>query len=560
MPAEVNRINDIRLEFNWGKTGNEKLLKWSAFAAGAAACVYISSGLMLLERILSLVLGLPVWFMAVFCFNAADGAVLGKTALSDKIWSFISAAAVLLSCGANGRFFLYLPWSPSGFKEPLATALLAVPALIGIWIFFLMIIPRLKSMLCGIYAKMTKCDRAAFIVIFLILSVSAIYVFSCTSLFGALDLSGASMSETDYDVLYTLDINMIIKENAHLNPLAAENDGRQILFAAASAPFFSIAFFVSKLFFFVPNIYPMCLGIVQCFIISAFPFILIQLMGIEKSSGKLAFAAFYCASFPFMLFSLAVEQYVAAVFWLLLFLHAHFYSKENQEFAMAFSGGSLLTSFFFLPWLMSRDKDKQSNILSWVRTAAWFLLFTGVFMQMSRFFDMFSSLKDFVKFTGVKLTLAEKLYQYTGFFKGLFIMPESYEGYAIGLDGAVSRPFGWQLSVPEGISIFGIIVLALAVIGFILNRKDRFSQMCIAWVGFSFALLFLFGWGTAENGLILYSLYFSWAFIALIFKGLEKAFGRFVWIPSVTAAVLCLTVNIHSMRQILSFGIENYPV
>lgn len=560
MAAEGNSINDMRLEFNWGKTRNEKLFKWGAFLVGLLACIYISLGLMTLERVISLVLGLPVWFLAVFCFGAVDEVLSGKPSLTDKIWSFVSAAAVFLCCGVNGRFFLNFPWNTAGFKASLPVILLSAPALLGIFLFFLMIIPRLRRILSGVYAKMTRGDKFAFLVIFLLLFAGTAYAFSNTSLFGALDAAGASSGETDYDVLYTFDINMIIKENTHINPLAAENDGRQILFAVAAAPFFSAAFFISKLFFFVPNIYPMCLSAVQCFIMSAFPFILIQLLGIKSRLGKLSFAALYCSSFPFILFSIAVEQYVAAVFWLLLFLHSYFYSKENQEFAMAFSGGTLLTSFFFLPWLFSKDNDKQGNLLTWVRTAAWFLLFTGVFMQMSKLFDMFSSLKDFVKFTGVKLTLAEKLYQYTGFFKGLLIMPESYEGYAVGVEGSTNHPFGWQLTVPQGISIFGIIVLVLAVIGFILNRKDRFSQMCISWVGFSFVLLFLLGWGTAENGLILYSLYFSWAFIVLIFKGLEKAFKRFFGIPSIIGATVCLIFNVYSMYQILSFGMKYYPV
>ena len=40
-------------------------------------------------------------------------------------------------------------------------------------------------------------------------------------------------------------------------------------------------------------------------------------------------------------------------------------------------------------------------------------------------------------------------------------------------------------------------------------------------------ILCIIGWGTMENGLVLYSLYFAWAFLILIYKLLKRVFEKF---------------------------------
>jgi len=72
------------------------------------------------------------------------------------------------------------------------------------------------------------------------------------------------------------------------------------------------------------------------------------------------------------------------------------------------------------------------------------------------------------------------------------------------------------------LNITGVLVFGITILSFILNRKDIFSRLCFIWVIFSFVLLCILGWGTVENGLLLYSFYFLWAFICLIYKLFEK--------------------------------------
>jgi hypothetical protein len=85
------------------------------------------------------------------------------------------------------------------------------------------------------------------------------------------------------------------------------------------------------------------------------------------------------------------------------------------------------------------------------------------------------------------------------------------------------------------------------------------------WCAFSAILLVGLGWGTAENGLILYGLYFSWAFYVLLRQALvwpleQAKLTRWqTGLDAVLAAVL-LVLNVPGMAALLRFAVSNYPV
>ncbi|MBQ3759905.1 MAG: hypothetical protein IJJ91_02125 [Synergistaceae bacterium] len=84
------------------------------------------------------------------------------------------------------------------------------------------------------------------------------------------------------------------------------------------------------------------------------------------------------------------------------------------------------------------------------------------------------------------------------------------------------------------------------------------------WLLYSFIILCVFGWGTAENGLILYSLYFSWAVFILMFslvvKAEELSGVRFI-VPvfALFAAALMLCANLPAMSELVGFAVKYYP-
>lgn len=86
-------------------------------------------------------------------------------------------------------------------------------------------------------------------------------------------------------------------------------------------------------------------------------------------------------------------------------------------------------------------------------------------------------------------------------------------------------------------------------------------QVSAFWVLYSIIILCFVGFGTQENGLILYSLYFSWAFIILCYllfiKIIKKSLLRNVLTIIICAGLLFL--NIPAFNEIINFGIMFYP-
>ena len=73
------------------------------------------------------------------------------------------------------------------------------------------------------------------------------------------------------------------------------------------------------------------------------------------------------------------------------------------------------------------------------------------------------------------------------------------------------------------------------------------------------------GWGTKENGLILYALYFGWAFLVLLFQLVEKIEKKMnvkyvLPLISVFSAVVLGVINVPAIIEMVNFAITYFPV
>ena len=114
------------------------------------------------------------------------------------------------------------------------------------------------------------------------------------------------------------------------------------------------------------------------------------------------------------------------------------------------------------------------------------------------------------------------------------------------------------------INATGVLILALAVCSAIWNRDKKSSLLAVGWIGFSVLMLLGLGWGAEENGLILYSLYFGWAFLVLMFQLVEKIESKLnvkFLIPVITGCTVfaLLMSNVPAIMELLDFAIAYYP-
>ena len=155
------------------------------------------------------------------------------------------------------------------------------------------------------------------------------------------------------------------------------------------------------------------------------------------------------------------------------------------------------------------------------------------------------------------MTAVDHVKQFLDFVEGMFVAP------AAGVFELNSH-LAWQLCEHVSYNIAGIAILLVSFLSLIIHRKSFTANIFGAWVVFSILLLGVIGWGVAENGLILYCLYFQWAYVGLFAMLIKTAYDRvghpILWILlGIVTISLLLWFNIQSISDMIAFASENYP-
>lgn len=425
--------------------------------------------------------------------------------------------------------------------------LLSVPFFsVLIYLFIKKILPIIKQFYC----KLSKSERKYLIIIsFIGLFVSIVLPFLTT----AFSIPMHNNKLYIYDVIYTSDSGAITYEDAFFNVSYVENDVRQPLFGIFSLPFSIVGKLLAEILFFVPEKYEYvsAMTFIQFVLLSLSTILISRMLKLKEKDKKYLYLLF-SISFSYMIFGIILEQYVIGLFYLVLTCYYFYEKKLKPNYLYVGAVGTMLTSGIVFP-LISEIKNLKRYITD---TFKCFLVFLSVLTIGGQFPQMFSVLTNFSSLISTfakKISFVDRFYQFINFIKGIIIAPK---GKVMEI---LNHP-SYQLAEVKSIALLGVIVLIAVILGYILNRKNKFANFCILWVAFSVMLLLFIGWGTSENGLILYSLYFAFAYLSLFYLFLrsiiknDKVFRFFV-------ILLCLTIllcNIPELVKILSFAIKNY--
>lgn len=425
--------------------------------------------------------------------------------------------------------------------------LLSVPFFsVLIYLFIKKILPIIKQFYC----KLSKSERKYLIIIsFIGLFVSIVLPFLTT----AFSIPMHNNKLYIYDVIYTSDSGAITYEDAFFNVSYVENDVRQPLFGIFSLPFSIVGKLLAEILFFVPEKYEYvsAMTFIQFVLLSLSTILISRMLKLKEKDKKYLYLLF-SISFSYMIFGIILEQYVIGLFYLVLTCYYFYEKKLKPNYLYVGAVGTMLTSGIVFP-LISEIKNLKRYITD---TFKCFLVFLSVLTIGGQFPQMFSVLTNFSSLISTfakKISFVDRFYQFINFIKGIIIAPK---GKVMEI---LNHP-SYQLAEVKSIALLGVIVLIAVILGYILNRKNKFANFCILWVAFSVMLLLFIGWGTSENGLILYSLYFAFAYLSLFYLFLrsiiknDKVFRFFV-------ILLCLTIllcNIPELVKVLSFAIKNY--
>jgi hypothetical protein len=397
-------------------------------------------------------------------------------------------------------------------------------------------------------------ERWFFLVALALCVVGIVVVYSQTSVFSNPNAAADNVWKK-VDILYTSDTSSLTEQNVFLNVAASENDIRQPLFGVFAAPFALGASLVSRLLH-LPAAYLPLLQILQAALLLVSLVLVVRMLGFSGGVKALSLVLLGVL-FPTLLFLLNMEQYIFSVFWLILLVWLFVSGEtEGRDVSWIAATGSILISGVSIV-LVPNSKSWKERFKTVALAVLWFALIALLFGRTAMVMTTAANLQFLLQFAGNKLPFLARLMQYVHFAASCFVAPAAQVfHYDSGM--AVYH----QLEV-TGWSVGGFVVLAAAVAGFLLNRTSVFARICAAWVACSFLLLCVLGWGTSENGLVLYTLYFGWAFVSLILLLIDRLFRKIrpLQYGLLGAGILALAyANAVGLTDIIRFGLQYYPV
>ena len=512
-----------------------------------------------LQRDPQKIIALPVALLFIVLFLSQISGIsvkLRKVPAGIKAYSAFSAAGTCFY--ATQSFIGRTVNALASRQTTLILTILAVAAALlsvaAVYALTSLLLDHANQVLRPLFRELTRMEIVVCALITAALMGYAVYAFASSRAFWD---SGAS-----YEVIYTSDSPSMIEPNVFLWLYHPENDLRQPLFAVFSAPLIAPAYLLALPFSGLSRmITPLLMNLFQIALLVTANLMLTGLLRLDRRS-RICFMLITAVTYSTLLFSVMIEQYIIAYFWL-AFAAYSYTAKGKSLIAVSAAGGTLLTSLASMPLAYQADTDGKGIrpfLEKMIRAATGFLTMFFAFGRLDTLLGFSKKAGILASFAGGG-SLTGRINQYLSFITSCFAAPDA------AADTVTYGYPSWQLTGQNILNTdyVGLILLLLCALSFIIHRKERAVRIAGAWAGFSMLLLLIVGWGAPENGMILYTLYFGWAFLVLLFR-LADGLAAKTKLPFLTPLVSCTIVallgwlNLCGIGKLLAFAITNYPV
>lgn len=366
------------------------------------------------------------------------------------------------------------------------------------------------------------------------------------------------------DVVYLFDSLYHLKHDSFFLIGGVENDIRNIFFGLFQLPISAPCHVVSQLteatlgF----DLYPYLIIWFQNIAIVGSVILFARCVG-EGPYRKIGFMLLFSCSYMAVLHVLILEQYAWPLFWSAAFVYLVCHGKTGSELDACYilGAGNLVSNALIAGPMVFHDKNRFKKLfeISFV-IAAGLLLVSGQLTGILRTFQMMPTT---AMFFGSNLAIGNKLMQFTVFVRSIFLQP-FVKAFSVTpwYVAEIDQYAAYRLTDEISFDWTGIVILALCIVSFIWNRKDRFTQYAGWWIFVSILILLGLGWGTHENGLVIYGLHFGWAYITLIYKLIERVFAKheriLLGICGIISGIM-LWQNIEGLSVLFDFLGKYYP-
>lgn len=453
------------------------------------------------------------------------------------------------TCGSwMGKLFSHLHLRTGPIRLiPWAMALIALPMVFGYLLWFVRFLWQHAK---NFWRTSDFTERMFLLAAGIVFSILIVFTYLCTQAFYGAHINGAWYN---FDLIYSADSGYLVHTDVFRNIGADQNDLRQPLFGVFAMPFAQAAWLVSKILFFLPNGYVTVLQIMAMLLYLIATVLIARMLGLG-GYRKVLFLGLLCVSYPVLIFSLTAEQYLFAVFYLVLMLYLH-QDKVGGSLSYIAATGSMLTTGIFFP-VITWDRKFSNFVKNTLKLCGAFFAVMILSGQLTAFLDIPSYIEGYGYYTGVDVPLLSKLMQYVNFVRSSLFAPGSH------VDFDSYRHVSWQMLPVYQFPKLGILMLIASIGGIAVKPKAWFTRICAVWMAFSLLLLGIVGWGTIDNGLMLYTLYFGWAFVAMAFQLGDWLLHRWKIVEIVFFLGLILFVglrNVTSLKAALVFATQFFP-
>ena len=486
----------------------------------------------------------------ICCLCDPFASFYNKTSVKVRAVALLSSIGICY-CTWDILKYVYYLWDGEPLLLRLIFMILAIPF---VFVLNLLFWDKLTAVLKSVLSK-AKIKQYELVIYLILFVLFCVYVSFCF-------LNSQAFYGTDYkvDVIYTSDSPLLVRYNAYIVFDHAENDFRQPFFGLFSAPLMGIPCLIGSLIPAVPMALVLDYGQVLVLLFTAF------LLAVELDLTplqRICFVLMSASTYTYLLFSIMLEQYVISTFWLVLTVYL--LNKDNKSAALSSfaASGTLLVSGIMVPVVLKPDERGVKLWTTWLKNLVLygvdFVLLLIIADRFHVLWNAIDNLRFLSQFTGKTIGITDRILQYVNFAGGCFFAPESM---LMTVDYTYAS---WQMAFVTSVNYFGVAVIVIALAGFIVTRNSFISKLALGWICLSVFVLTVVGWGLFENGLNLYSLYFGWPFMVLVFnlfRFIEDKIKKSFVVPSVTA-VFCVSMlicNIRALTELIGFAIRFYPV
>jgi hypothetical protein len=205
------------------------------------------------------------------------------------------------------------------------------------------------------------------------------------------------------------------------------------------------------------------------------------------------------------------------MFYLMTFLYVWYTKKSFQTRLTCFilAVGAIFTTSILFPLVFCNLQEFSKKIGRTTLIAVAVVLLSGHLAMALNCFSLSGGfLSQYANFGH-----ATAGQQYLSFVRSIFISP----GFRF-VEQSIQMTEPGYVSLVTTIS--SSIILTAITLGVVFGIRKQLIQVSAAWVLFSIVLLLLVGLGAVANEMVLYSLYYSWAFVILFVYAIYKLFSK----------------------------------